>query len=72
MLGTISEPPSSDTTAQMVTMKPNAFVSDEVEDTLVTSEGFTALRRLIEGELGRMGELNQHRMQKPSTLLSAP
>ena len=35
-----------------------------MQDTPVTAEGFTALRRLIEGESQYTSELNQHRMQK--------
>ena len=64
VLGTISGPPANQPTAQIATPQPSLSFSDVTQATPVTSEGFIALRRLIEGEFQHVSELNQHRMQK--------
>jgi hypothetical protein len=64
VLATISGLPSDQNVPQITATQPGFFPTNEIQATPVTSEGFAALRRLIEGESQQVSELSQHRMQK--------
>ena len=64
VLATVSRPPTDQTTTQIVPTQTQFFSADETQATPVTSEGFAALRRLIECESQQVSELSQRRMQK--------
>lgn len=64
VLITISKPHTDQITAQIVPTQAQLLVSEEMQATPVTSEGFASLRRLIEGESQHASELSQRRMQK--------